>query len=44
VRELIVGFGESTRRPFPNWGEMGEKEAKERWGEVKWVKDREMGV
>ena len=25
VRELIVAFGESARRPFPNWGE-GSKE------------------
>jgi hypothetical protein len=44
VRELIVGFGESARRPFPNWGEMRENGGKERWGEVKLVKDREMGV
>ena len=25
VRELIMGFGESARNPFPNWGEMEEK-------------------
>jgi hypothetical protein len=44
VRELIVGFGESARRPFPNWGETGENRGGERWGEVKWVQDRESGV
>jgi len=43
VRELIVGFGESARRPFPNWGEVGENGGRERWGEVKWVQDREGG-
>jgi hypothetical protein len=43
VRELIVGFGESARRPFPNWGEEGEKGARERWGEVKWVQDSGRG-
>jgi hypothetical protein len=44
VRELIVGFGESARRPFPNWGEAGENRVGERFGEVKWVQDRESGV
>jgi hypothetical protein len=44
VRELIVGFGESARRPFPNWGEAGENGVGERFGEVKWVQDRESGV
>lgn len=44
VRELIVGFGESARRPFPNWGEVGENGGRERWGEVKWVQDSERGV
>ena len=44
VRELIVGFGESARKPFPNWGEMREKGGSERWGEVKWVQDGEGGV
>jgi hypothetical protein len=44
VRELIVGFGESARRPFPNWGEEGENRLRERFGEVKWVQDRESGV
>ncbi len=44
VRELIVGFGESARRPFPNWGEVGENRLGEGLGEVKWVQDRESGV
>jgi hypothetical protein len=44
VRELIVGFGESARRPFPNWGEVGENRLGERFGEVKWVQDSESGV
>jgi hypothetical protein len=43
LRELIGGFGESARRPFPNWGERGEKGARERWEEVKWVQDSERG-
>ena len=43
VRELIVGFGESARKPFPNWGKVGEKAGRERWGEVKWVQDSERG-
>jgi hypothetical protein len=43
VRELIVGFGESARRPFPNWGEEGEKGLRERFGEVKWVQDSGRG-
>jgi hypothetical protein len=44
VRELIVGFGETARRPFPNWGEAGENRVGERFGEVKWVQDGESGV
>jgi hypothetical protein len=44
VRELIVGFGESARRPFPNWGEVGKNAERERWAEVKWVQDSERGV
>jgi hypothetical protein len=44
VRELIVGFGESARRPFPIWGEARENSGRERWGEVKWVQDSERGV
>ena len=43
VRELIVGFGESARRPFPYWG--GE-EFKDVGGEgrgAEWVQDERMG-
>jgi hypothetical protein len=43
VRELIVGFGESARRPFPNWGEEGGKGLRERFREVEWVQDSERG-
>ena len=43
VRELIVGFGESARRPFPNWGEEGEKGLRERFREVSWVQDSGRG-
>jgi hypothetical protein len=43
VRELIVGFGESARRPFHNWGERGEKRWGEGAGEVQWVQDSERG-
>jgi hypothetical protein len=43
VRELIVGFGESARRPFPNWGEGGEKRVRERFGDAKWLQDSEQG-
>ena len=43
VRELIVAFGESTRRPFPNWG----RDAKEGLGgaleEPGWVHDSGQG-
>ena len=39
VRELIVGFGESARRPFPNWGGGGEKEVGGRVVGEKWVQD-----
>jgi hypothetical protein len=43
VRELIVAFGESTRRPFPNWG----RDAKEGLGEALeepgWVHDSGQG-
>jgi hypothetical protein len=43
VRELIVGFGESARRPFPKWGEEGEKGGRGRLGEVEWVQDSGRG-
>jgi hypothetical protein len=43
VRELIVGFGESARRPFPNWGKGGEKRVGERVGEAQWLQDSGQG-
>jgi hypothetical protein len=43
VRELIVGFGESARRPFPNWGEEGEKGRRGGLREVEWVQDSGRG-
>jgi hypothetical protein len=43
VKELIVGFGESARRPFPNWGGEGENSLRERFREVQWVQDSERG-
>ena len=39
VRELIVAFRESARRPFPNWGgEVGER-PREGWRGGMWVQD-----
>jgi hypothetical protein len=43
VRELIMGFGESARRPFPNWGLGGEKEMGRRVEGENWVQDSEQG-
>jgi hypothetical protein len=43
VRELIVGFGESGRRPFPNWGQGGEKRGREELGDARWVQDSGQG-
>jgi hypothetical protein len=36
VRELVRGFRESSRRPFPNWGRSGEKVGAEQFVEAKW--------
>jgi hypothetical protein len=36
IRELIEGFGRSDRRPFPNWGGMGEENLKEDWNGMRW--------
>ena len=41
VRELIVAFGESARRPFPNWGEGGEKIARRGCQGRRWMQDSE---
>jgi hypothetical protein len=43
VRELIVAFGESGRRPFPNWGSRGEEGPEGRFAEPSWVHDGEQG-
>jgi hypothetical protein len=39
VRELITGFRESRRQPFPNWGAGGEKAQKSNFSAVDWVHD-----
>jgi len=39
VRELIVAFRESSRRPFPNWGEVKQKVLRESFPEPQWVHD-----
>jgi len=44
VRELIVAFGESGRRPFPNWGREGEKIARRGVGGEEWADDLGRGV
>jgi hypothetical protein len=36
IRELIEGFGRSDRKPFPNWGWVGEKTAGEGWMGMPW--------
>ena len=43
VRELIDGFRESSREPFPNWGKSGEKLRAERFAEAKWDDDLKSG-
>ncbi len=43
VRELIDGFRESSRLPFPNWGQAKEKVPMEPWPELQWVDDRKHG-
>ena len=39
VRELIVAFRESARRPFPNWGGEAEEGTRRRFMEQGWVQD-----
>ena len=39
VRELIDGFRESARAPFPNWGNKAEKAGGEQFPEPSWVDD-----
>ncbi len=36
IRELIVGFGLSDRKPFPKWAEMSKKVVTEGWKESRW--------
>ena len=36
IRELITAFGRSDRRPFPKWGERGDKVTEESWTEGRW--------
>jgi hypothetical protein len=43
VRELIVAFRESARRPFPNWGAETEKSNGSGLGGRDWVQDEERG-
>jgi hypothetical protein len=43
VRELIVAFRESARRPFPNWGAETEKSKGGGLGGWEWVRDEERG-
>lgn len=43
VRELIDGFRESAREPFPNWGRSGEKMRAEQFAEAKWDEDLKSG-
>src|SRR5271170_4420217 len=40
VRELIVAFRESARRPFPNWGRERDKMVRTGFGEKEWVDKR----
>jgi hypothetical protein len=35
IRELIEGFGESDRKPFPKWGGTG-KSWEEVWKDTRW--------
>jgi hypothetical protein len=43
VRELIVAFGESARRPFPNWGKDRKEGLVGRFEEQGWVHDSSQG-
>jgi hypothetical protein len=36
IRDLIVEFGKSDRKPFPKWGGVGEKSGEEGWKEERW--------
>jgi hypothetical protein len=43
VRELITGFRESARRPFPNWGAGSENTQKSNFPASEWVHDGKQG-
>lgn len=43
VRELIDGFRESSRAPFPNWGRRKENVDMEHWRELRWADDSKHG-
>jgi hypothetical protein len=43
VRELVEGFRESSREPFPNWGKSAEKVGTEQFAEMKWDDDLKSG-
>jgi hypothetical protein len=43
VRELIEGFRESSREPFPNWGRSAEMVKAEQFAEAKWDDDLKSG-
>jgi hypothetical protein len=43
VRELITGFRESARRPFPNWGAGSENMQKSNFPASEWVHDGKQG-
>jgi hypothetical protein len=43
VRELITGFRESARRPFPNWGAGSENTQKSNFPATDWVHDDKQG-
>jgi hypothetical protein len=36
IRELIEGFGRTERKPFPKWGEAGEKNEEGGWNGDRW--------
>ena len=36
IRDLIVAFGKSDRKPFPKWGAVREKRGEEAWKEGRW--------
>jgi len=44
VRELIDGFRECSRAPFPNWGKRVEKIGREQFPEPPWADDLEGGL